>query len=113
MRKLLFLLPLLFATTVCAQTMTATVSFTDPNTGPQAVDGVQIDRSTDGGATWVTATTLKPGDTTFSENVSWTPTLCYQGIPFNSAGKGPAASSCQAGVKVPPGSLQNFTLVVK
>lgn len=110
---LVFLAVWMLAWPAWSQTVTATTTFTDPNTGAQAVDGVKIDRSTDGGTTWTSVTTLAPGVLTYSESVAWSASLCYQGTPFNTAGNGPPAVACQAGVKVPPGALQSFTLIVK
>lgn len=109
-----FLLAFLaFALPAWAQTMTATITFTDPNSGPQAVDRVVLDKSIDGGVTWGFVANLNPGVTTYQEVVTWSAQLCYRGIPENTAGQGPAASSCTTGTKIPPGQLQNFNVNLK
>ena len=117
MKRLLSLL-LLLAMPVWAQvpTMQATVSFQDPNTGAQAVDGVNLRILKDGIQIGQTVT-LPPGTLTYvtvvMNDYPGSHQICAEGIPFNAAGSGPFSSDCKttvAVIKVVPGQLIQFQI---
>lgn len=97
-------------------TQNATVTFQDPNTGQQAVDGVRIEFTKDG-APMGQPIILQPGTLTYVTIVTneypGSHQICANGTPFNSAGNGPMSQDCKTTVpviKVAPNALIQFQL---
>lgn len=71
-----------------------------------AADGVRVERSLDGGATWPLVTTIGPDTAVFYDmNVSVEIVTCYRVIAFNSAGDSPASTASCTAVPRPAANL--------
>lgn len=109
---LLFLLFLALAPPAFTQTVTPVVTISNPptNIGAKAIDGARLERSDDGGATFVPVVALSPWQpgtsTTYTDApMPWVSARCYKATLFNTAGDDPLpGSSCQVGLKIRPDS---------
>lgn len=117
MRKLLpilvFLAVWMLALPSFGQTVTPVVTISNPatNIGAKAIDGATLERSDDGGATFIMVVTnippWQPGtNTVYNDSpMPWVPARCYRATLFNSAGNDlTPGTSCQVGIKVRPDS---------